>query len=65
MEAFFAKFPMELEEKYAVEMIQKKIETAHEKCSEGDQTYITDLAKSYEMLEAFFDEKRVNPATLV
>lgn len=65
MEAFFKKFPMEFKEKTAIKMIHKKIESAQEKCGKEDEDYIKDLSLAYHMLEAFFNEKGINPAMYV
>jgi len=62
---FFTKHPAELSESVAVGMMHKKMEEAKELCDEGDENYMTHLAKSYEMLCDFFNEKNVNPDTLV
>lgn len=65
MKAFFNKFPMEFNEQTAIKMIHKKIEAAQEKNKDKDPTYCKDLAVAYEMLEAYFDEKGINPASLL
>ena len=46
-------------------MIHKKIEEAEEKCKSKDETYIKELAMVYNMLYDFFEEKGINPDTLV
>ena len=67
MEAFFRKFPQSFNEMTAVKMIHKKIECAQHKLKENktDPAYLKDLAKAYEMLECFFEEKGINPVTLI
>ena len=65
MKTFFQKHPVELKESTAIKMIHKKIESAEEKCKAKDDTYVEELAKAYEMLEDFFNEKEINPATYV
>lgn len=62
MNAFFQKFPMEFNDMTAIKMIHKKIESAQHKCKKKDKTYIEDLAKAHEMLEAYFEEKNIDPA---
>jgi len=63
MQAFFQKFPMEFNDQTAIKMIHKKIESAQEKCKEKDKNYIEDLAIAHSMLETFFEEKGLDPAS--
>lgn len=65
MKVFFEKHPVDLDELTAIKMIHKKMESAKKKCEEGDKTYLDDLAKSYEMIEDYFSELDVNPASLL
>lgn len=65
MKAFFEKHPVDLDELTAVKMIHKKIESAKKKCEDGDKSYLDDLAKSYEMIEDYFGELDINPASLL
>ena len=65
MRAFFQKHPAELDYSVAVSMIDKKVDHAVKKCKDGDESYINDLAKAYEMIDDFFNELEVNPASLV
>jgi len=65
MKAFFEKYPVDLEELTALKMIHKTIESAEEKCKKKKPEYLEYAAKAYKMLEDFFDEKNVNPNSLV
>ena len=65
MKTFFQKHPVELKELTALKMIHKKVESAEEKCKAKDEDYLKDLAKAYEMIEDYFNEIEVNPASLI
>jgi hypothetical protein len=65
MKAFFQKHPFDLTELDAVKMIDKKIESAVEKCEQDDKSHLEDLAKAYEMIEDYFSELGLNPASLL
>lgn len=65
MEVFFAKYPLKFNEMTAIKVIHKQIEIAQEKCKKKDPSYMNELAKAYDMLETFFDEKNIDPATLI
>jgi len=65
MTDFFRKFPMEFNEQTAIKMIHRKIECAQEKNKNNSPEYIKDLAIAYEMLCAFFNEKDINPDSLI
>jgi len=65
MKVFFEKYPVELKESIAIEMIRSVVESAEEKCKAKDEKYLEDLAKAYEMIETFFGEKSINPASLL
>lgn len=65
MKVFFEKYPVELKESIAIEMIRGILESAEEKCKAKDEKYLDDLAKAYEMIETFFGEKSINPASLL
>jgi len=65
MKVFFQKHPFDLTELDAVKMIDKKVESAVKKCENDDNTYLEDLAKSYEMIEDYFSELGLNPASLL
>lgn len=56
---------MEFNEQTAVKMVHKKLESAQEKCKKKDQTYLKDLAVAYDMLETFFEEKNIDPSSIV
>ena len=65
MRVFFQKHPAELDYSVAVDMIYKKVDSAVKKCKDGDDTYLNDLAKAYEMIDDFFNELEINPASLI
>ncbi|APZ82924.1 hypothetical protein [Flavobacterium phage FL-1] len=65
MKVFFQKHTVELKESTALKMIHKKVESAEEKCKAKDEEYLRDLAKAYEMIEDYFNEIEVNPASLL
>jgi len=65
MKTFFQKHPAELDNLTAVSMIDKKVDSAIKKCKEGDESYLNDLAKAFEMLDDFFNELEINPASLI
>lgn len=65
MKIFFQKHPAELDSSTAVSMIHKRVDLAEKKCKQGDQEYLNDLAKAYEMIDDFFNELEINPASLV
>lgn len=65
MKAFFEKYPVELKESTAIKMIHKVVESAEQKCKAKDPSYMQELATAYEMIEMFFGEKGVNPASLL
>jgi len=46
-------------------MIHKKIESVEKKCAKGNKDYLDDLAKVYEMIEDYFNELDINPASLL
>lgn len=66
MKAFFQKHPVDLDELTAIKMIRKKVESAELKCEEMEgNEYLNDLAKVYEMIEDYFRELDINPASLI
>jgi hypothetical protein len=65
MKAFFSKYPVELSEDIAISMIHKKLECAEEEYSEDGEEHLKYLAVAYSMLEDFFDEKGLDPNTLL
>jgi len=65
MKVFFQKHPFDLTELDAVKMIDKKVDLAVKKCEKGDDSYMEDLAKAYEMIEDFFSEMNLNPTSLL
>ncbi len=65
MKAFFLKHPVDLDELIAIKTIHKKIESAEKKCKKGDESYLNDLAKVAEMLDDYFSELDINPASLL
>jgi hypothetical protein len=64
---WFIKHPPIFSDKYAVKCMHKKIEMIEKKLKENpdDPTYLADLAKVMQMLYDFFEEKGVNPQTLL
>ena len=65
MKVFFQKHPFDLTELDAIKMIDKKVDLAVEKCERGDNSYLEDLAKAYEMIEDYFSELELNPTSLL
>lgn len=65
MEAFFAKYPQKFNEMTAVKMIHKKVEDGQHKLKKKDSNYMKCLAEALDMLETFFEEKNVDPTTLL
>jgi len=65
MKVFFQKHPFDLTELDAVKMIDKKVDAAEYKCAEDDKAYLEDLAKVAEMIDDFFSELGLNPASLL
>ena len=65
MRAFFQRYPVVLDELDAIKLIHKRIEIAEEKNKNKDPTYCKDLAVAYEMLEFYFNEKDINPNSLL
>lgn len=68
MEDFFKKHPVtSFSEILAVKMIHDKIECAYEllEHDKHNTEYCSHLAKAYEMLYDFFNEKGIDPSTLV
>lgn len=64
--SFFEKFPPELGEKTAVEMIDFQIDCALAKLKKKDEEKANEyLAKAYLMLDAYFTEKMINPLNAV
>ena len=60
---FFQKFPMEFSEMVVIKSIHKAIECAekhYKKEKEGDK-HLKYLCKAYWMLQAYFQEKGINP----
>lgn len=65
MKVFFEKFPADLDELTAIKMICKVVQLSEEKCKDKDESYLDELAIAYDMIETFFGEKSINPASLL
>lgn len=65
MKAFFNKYPVDLKESTAIKMIIKVLEKALEDCKEKDDDYLAHMAKAEMMLSDFFEEKNIDPETLL
>ena len=67
MKEFFEKYPMAFSEMTAVKMIHKQIEKAQHmlKKDKSDKSYLKELALAMDMLSCFFEEKGVDPSTLL
>lgn len=64
---FFRKFPMEFSELYVVKQIHKTLECAEKELKEHPDSneHVRYMAKAHNMLQAYFQEKGVNPAQYV
>ncbi len=64
---WFIKHNPEFSDKYAVKIMHKKLECIEKKLKENpdDATYLADLAKVYMMVCDFFEEKGIDPRTLL
>ncbi len=64
---FAKKWPVEYSEDMIIDQIHIAIECAkkYHKESEDEAEYLKYLSKSYSMLEDFFNEKGINPASYV
>ncbi len=64
---WFVKHPPMFSDKYAVKIMHKKLESVEKKLKENpdDPTCLADLAKVMQMLYDLFEEKGVNPQTLL
>lgn len=60
---FFKKFPMQFSELFVVKQIHKTLECAEKEYKKHPETdeHLKYLCKAYQMLEAYFIEKGINP----
>jgi len=66
MKVFFQKHPFDLTELDAVKMIDKKVNDALKSIErDNSDEHLTLLAKATEMLQDYFDELGINPASLL
>lgn len=69
MEGFFNKYPPspKLNEGMAIKTIYKKIKCAKKSYKEDKTSnkYLKELAMAYAMLDCFFEEKGIDPQTLL
>jgi len=62
---WFKKYPMKFNDLTAIKVMHKTIERAQEKCKKKDESYLKELALVYAQLEDYFEEKGINPETLL